>query len=189
MWAGSTTLLLFSALYDGENLLKYASRICPSNCASFCFLVLSNAGPVALAQACAVVLLQVLSLAALGVAGQSAASSAPAGAAAPSFAPALSAAPAAALAPPPRAATGPVPAGTWGAPLQQSPGYNGTGIEVPYSTFNLGDVRSPLAVHASLALTAGFGIGGPARGARLPGTRDFANPVRWCSPALCVVVL
>ena len=72
--------------------------------------------------------------------------------------------------------------------MQPTPGYNGTGLEVPYSTFNLGDARAPLAVHASLALTAGFGIGGPARGARLPRARGFAKSLGWCSPASCIVI-
>ena len=135
---------------------------------------LSNCASLAPAQACAVVLLQALSLAIVGVAGQSVSSSAPAAAAAPSLATALSAASAAA---PALATAGPESAGAWGAPLQPPGynGYNGTGLEVPYSTFSLGDSRSPLAAHSSLALTAGFGIGAPARGfARLPGTRGFA---------------
>ncbi len=44
--------------------------------------------------------------------------------------------------------------------MQAPPIANSTSPNVPsYSTFSLGQDRPPLAVHASLALTAGFGMG------------------------------
>ena len=58
------------------------------------------------------------------------------------------------------AASGPAIAPAPPPDMQASPVANSTSSSVPsYSTVSLGQDRPPLAVHASLALTAGFGMG------------------------------